>query len=293
MNINTRILKHQFDYLNPREMGEVLELLDQHGSQAQVIAGGTDVIPNLKLENIAPQVLVSVANVSDLSFIEDGDSLRIGAGTKLRAVARHCFGSAGYGALHDALVSIGKIQVLNMGTLAGNLCTASPAADSAPALLVLDGSVKLVSSKAERTVALVDFFQGPGRTVKEPNELMTEIIIPQPPTASAFVKMARVESDISKITCAVSLTRSGDAIASCKIAMGAVAPTPIRIPEAEKVLAGGVPLPAMIEEAGRQAAQGIKPVSDVRSTADYRTQVAPRLFRDTFELAWKRAGDEK
>jgi carbon-monoxide dehydrogenase medium subunit len=292
---NTRILTHDFDYFSPDSLTAVLELFEKFGRDAVIIAGGTDVVPQLKYNVISPAALINIKKIPELNYIKEENGLNIGATTRLRDVEQFCAKSKDYVCLHDALSSIGKIQVMNMGTLAGNLCTASPAADSAPALLVMDGQVKLSSSKGDRVIDLKEYFQGPRKTVKVFDELMTEIRIPpiREGVGSAFIKIARVGSDISKITCAVSVERKNDSCVSCKVAMGAVASTPIRIFEAENMLENKKVTEALLDEAGELIALQIQPMTDVRSTETYRRQIAKILFKDTFQKAWQRTGGEK
>jgi carbon-monoxide dehydrogenase medium subunit len=292
---NTRIVTQEFDYLTPQTLSQVLQLLNQYGRDAKIIAGGTDVVPQLKYEKIAPAYLINVARLSDLTYIREDKSLRIGAGTKLRDVKQYCENTEKYACLYDAMCSIGKVQVMNMGTLGGNLCTASPAADSAPPLLVLDGRAKLISEHSERTVSLGDFFRGPNMTAMEPDEMMLEIQIPAPKknSGNAFIKIARVAADISKISCAVAVTRQGNICTECRIAMGAVAAVPLRIPAAESKLCGQSIADSVLDETAKVLSADIKPLTDVRSTESYRKHVARILFKDTFARAWNRAGGEE
>ncbi len=291
---NTRVLVQDFDYRTPKTTQELFELLNRYGPEAKVIAGGTDVVPQLKYETISPGCLIDVTKIADLGTIQKSGALRIGATTKLRDVKSYCGGRPEYACLHDALGSIGKVQVMNMGTLGGNLCTASPAADSAPALLVLEAQVELVSSRGERHVCLEDFFRGPNKTALEPGEILAKIQIPSVAahTGSAFIKIARVAADISKISCAVAVERDGDNCISCRIAMGAVAATPLRIPSAESRLSKHAIDGGVIEEAAKELSANIKPLTDVRSTEFYRKMVSQTLFKDTFARAWDRAGKQ-
>jgi carbon-monoxide dehydrogenase medium subunit len=292
---NTRIVTQEFEYLTPDTISDVLQLLNKHGQTAKIIAGGTDVVPQLKYEKISPAYLINIMKIAELSYIKEDNGLRIGASAKLRDVKQYCAKKKRYTGLSDALSSIGKVQVMNMGTLGGNLCTASPAADSAPALLVLKGRVKLVNVEGERTVDLEDFFIGPNKAVMAFNEIMTEIQIPPIPVGAgdAFIKIARVAADISKISCAVAVEHKGNVCASCRIAMGAVASIPLRIKEAEEFVTGQNINDSLLDEAGKVVSTGIKPLTDVRSTETYRKQIAATLFKDTFAKAWKRAaGDE-
>ena len=291
--VNTKILTQEFDYHRPASLAEAFELLAEYGDAAKVIAGGTDVVPQLKYEKIAPNHLVTLMKISGLSDInEDSDGLNIGACARLRDAKQACARVPGYAALHDALRSIGKVQVMNMGTLGGNLCTASPAADSVPPLLVLNGRVTLASPAGSRTLEIEDFITGPYAASMAANEIMTEIHIPpgQNLQGSAFLKIARVAADISKLSCAVALQRNADRCVSCRIALGAVAPVPLRIKGAEELLGGKKMDAALLDEAAASVSAGIRPISDVRSTETYRRQVAAVLFKDVFNMAWERAG---
>jgi carbon-monoxide dehydrogenase medium subunit len=291
--VNTRILTQEFDYHRPESLEEAFELLAEYGDAAKVIAGGTDVVPQLKYEKIAPHHLVTLMNISGLSDITaENGGLSIGACARLQDVKQACAQSLKYDALHDALGSIGKVQVMNMGTLGGNLCTASPAADSVPPLLVLNGRVTLKSRNGRRTLDLEDFITGPYTAAMAADEIMTEIQIPpaKDHQGSAFLKVVRVAADISKLSCAVALQRDAERCVACRIALGAVAPVPMRIKTAEKILGGRQIDFDLLDEAAAKVSAEIQPISDVRSTEAYRKQVAAVIFKDVFDIAWQRAG---
>jgi carbon-monoxide dehydrogenase medium subunit len=294
--VNTRILTREFDYHRPVSLAEAFELLAEYGEAAKVIAGGTDVVPQLKYEKITPNHLITLMKISGLSDInEDNGGLSIGACARLCDVKQACAQDLKVAALHDALRSIGKVQVMNMGTLGGNLCTASPAADSVPPLLVLKGRVTLASRKGSRTLGLEDFITGPYTAAMAADEIMTEIQIPPAKDyqGSAFLKVARVAADISKLSCAVALYRDDGRCVSCRIALGAVAPAPMRIKEAEKLLAGRQIDSNLLDEAAASVSAKIRPISDIRSTEAYRRQVAAVIFKDAFDIAWQRAGEKR
>jgi CO/xanthine dehydrogenase FAD-binding subunit len=296
MTVNTRILKAEFEYLAPDALQEAVQLLSQYSPNAKVIAGGTDLMVQMKKEVISPRYLINIMKISDMSFIKSENGwLRIGAATKWRDVVEFCAKGRKYAALYEASRSVGKVQVRNMGTIGGNLCTGSPAADSAPALLVFDSRVKLCNMQGERTLDLRDFFKGVNVTAMAPNEIMTEVQIPSIPNGmgSAFMKTTRVGSDISKINCAVAVERQGDLCTSCRIAMGAVAPVPMRAIEAEGIVAGKKVDALLVEEMGQKVSAEIRPITDIRSTAEYRRQVASILLKDVFWKAWERAGGEE
>jgi carbon-monoxide dehydrogenase medium subunit len=295
--VNTRILTREFDYHRPGSLTEAFELLAEYGASAKVIAGGTDVVPQLKYEKIAPNHLITLMKIPELNDIkQDNGGLNIGACTRLRDVKQACAQEGQqYAALHDALCSIGKVQVMNMGTLGGNLCTASPAADSVPPLLVLNGRITLASREGSRTLHVGDFITGPYAADMTASEIMTEIHIPsvQDHQGSAFLKVARVAADISKLSCAVALQRESDRCVSCRIALGAVAPMTIRVRGAEQLLSGTQMSATLLDEAAASVSAEIRPISDVRSTETYRRQVAAVIFKDTFDMAWQRAGGKR
>jgi carbon-monoxide dehydrogenase medium subunit len=294
--VNTKILTQEFEYHRPGSLKEAFELLAEYGDAAKVIAGGTDVVPQLKYEKIAPQHLVTLMKITGLSDInEDNGGMNIGACTRLRDVKQTCALSLQHAALHDALRSIGKVQVMNMGTLGGNLCTASPAADSVPPLLVLNGRVTLTSREGSRTLDIGDFITGPYDTAMAAGEIMTEIHIPpgQDHQGSAFLKVARVAADISKLSCAVALQRNSDRCVFCRVALGAVAPVPIRVERAEELLSGQKMDATLLDEAAASVSAEIQPISDVRSTETYRREVAAVIFKDAFNISWERAGGKR
>jgi CO/xanthine dehydrogenase FAD-binding subunit len=293
--VDTRIIAHEFDFIAPKSVSEILDLLERYGSKAKIMAGGTDLLVLLKMDKVAPQVIINIMNIRDLDYIKEDAGLRIGATTKLSTIRDYCAKERGYPALYEAISVMAKPQVWNMGTMAGNLCNASPAADTAPPLLVYDGRVKLLGRGGERTLGLEDFFKGVNRTALAEGELLAEIQTEKisEGTGSAFMKMARVGADISKVTCAVAVKREGNRCRDCRVALGAVAPVPLRAKDAEDLIQGARVDEGVIEKASRQVAQEIKPIDDVRSTAEYRRDVAKALFKDTFSRAWRRAAGEE
>ncbi|RLB30519.1 MAG: xanthine dehydrogenase family protein subunit M [Deltaproteobacteria bacterium] len=288
--INTRILTQEFDYFAPESIKQVVELLERHGEGARVIAGGTDLINQMKEEKMSPSCLVNIMNVKGLRYIKEDEGLRIGAATKLRDVRAYCFKSR-YVALYEAISSLGKPQVWNMGTIGGNLCNASPAADTAPPLLVFKARVKLVGKDGERELLLEDFFTGVNSTVLQPTELMVEIHLDPPGdgAGNAFLKVARVGADISKVSCAVFLKRQGRTCTECRVALGAVAPVPMRVKVVEEMIEGREIEESLVAKASEIVSEEVKPIDDIRSSAEYRRQVAAVTFRDVFWKAWDRA----
>jgi CO/xanthine dehydrogenase FAD-binding subunit len=293
--VDTRIIAHEFDFMAPTSVSEVLDLLERYGSKAKIMAGGTDLLVLLKMERVAPQVIINVMKIPELDYIKEEGGLRIGATTRLNTIRDYCAKKRRYPALYEAISVMAKPQVWNMGTMAGNLCNASPAADTVPPLLVYNGRVKLLGRSGERTMGVEEFFKGVNRTALADGELLVEIQTEKisERAGSAFMKMARVGADISKVTCAVAVEREGNRCPACRIALGAVAPVPVRAKAAEDLIQGARVDEALLEKAGRQVAQEIKPIDDVRSTAEYRRDVAKTLFKDVFSTAWRRAAGEE
>jgi carbon-monoxide dehydrogenase medium subunit len=290
--MNTRILAAKFEYFAPKTIRESIDLLDRYGRDSKPLAGGTDLLVQMKKEAISPRYLIDLGKIPDLSFIRIEDGwLKIGGATKWSEILTFCGANRKYAVLSDAVSSLAKVQIRNMGTIGGNLCTASPAADSAPPLLVLGSRVKLEGPGGERLVGLEDFFVGVNQTVIASNEIMTEIQIPpvKETTGSAFVKMTRVGADLSKISCAVCVEREGDTCTDCRIAMGAVAPVPLRIEAVGRIMNGKKVRPSVVEEMSRLAAGEIQPIDDIRSTAAYRRAMSAVMLRDVFWKAWHRA----
>ena len=292
---NTRIIPIEFEYFEPKSLSEALELLDKFGKEGRILAGGTDLIVQMKIRRKTPKYVINIKKIPGLAFIRmDDDGLRIGAATKLRALEKSGVVRRYYQALYEAIKSMASVQIRNMGTIGGNLCNASPAADTAPPLMIYEAKLKLISKKGERLVPVTKFFKGPGITVCEPNELLLEIIIPKPPTerfGSKFIKIARTSMDLAKVNVAVAIKLSDDmkSIEDVKIALGSVAPTPIRAYSAEDFLKGKEFIEENVEKAAEIASAETKPITDVRSTAWYRKEVSKVIVRDALIEAYRRA----
>jgi carbon-monoxide dehydrogenase medium subunit len=293
---NSHLMLGEFEYLEPASVDEACAMLAEHAGAARILAGGTDLLVQLKLERAEARHLIAVRRLPELRGIASDDGgVRLGAAASIRAVGRSAVVRGRYTALDEACQAFSTMQVMVMGTIGGNLCNASPAADTAPALLVFDARVRLRSQRGERWVVLDEFFTGPGRTVLRSEELLDAVQLGPlaAHTGSAFLKLGRVTADIAKVAVAVRITREGDRIGDCRIALGAVAPTPMRSRNAERVLTGQAPTATLVAEAARAAGEEIRPITDVRSTASYRRHVAAVLVRDAITRAWVRAGEKE
>ena len=291
INTNTRIIAPEFDFAQPETLADAFALVEKHGKDARLLAGGTDLLVQMKMERLSPSWVISLAKVAELNGITSDKGLNIGAMTSIKAVSASPEVKAGYAALVEACNSYSTVSIMLMGTIGGNVCNASPASDTAPALMVFDASVVLKSAKATRKVLLRDFFTGPGKTVLKEGEILTAIELPEPAagTGSAFLKISRVVADISQVCAAVSLVRDGDKITDCRIALGSVAPTPIGMKDAVDSLIGHKGTPEAFARAAEIVANDIKPITDVRATKEYRRQAARIIVRDALQTAWQRA----
>ena len=291
MTVNTRVLVNDFTYHVPSTLDEALGFLDRYGDDAEVLAGGTDLIIQMKLGRRSPKFVVDISKLEELKELEAGEKIRIGAGRGYMDVLPFLRGLGRYHCLAEAIDSIGKLQVLSVATVGGNLGNGSPAADTPPPLITYDASVRVRSAHQERVVPLAVFHTGPGKTVLAPNELIVGVewdVFPDG-RASAFQKLTRVASDISKVTCAVAVQREGETCTRARIALGAVGPTPMRAPSAEAALEGRTVDTVLVEECARLVVGDISPIDDIRCTEMYRREAAGVLFKDAFETAWERA----
>jgi len=280
----------EFDYLAPKTIDEALSLLSQHKEKARLIAGGTDLIPQLKRrEGKAPQYLIDLKDIPDLDYINfDADNgLSLGALATIKAVASSPVIRDRFGVLCQAAESMASPQVRNRGTIAGNICNAVPSADTAPALLTLEAKLKLVSQRGERIVAIEDFFTGPNQTVID-GEILKEIQVPTPPPKSqgVYLKLSpRRAMDLAMVGVAVLVVPDNGKCKDIRIALGAVAPTPLRAKKAEAVLKGQAFDENLIEKAAQAAAGEAKPIDDHRASAEYRREMVEVLVKRAIEQA--------
>jgi carbon-monoxide dehydrogenase medium subunit len=288
----------RFEYVRAARLEEACALLAQHGERARVMAGGTDLILHMRLRpDSAPAIVVGLGGIPGLDGVAfDPDrGLSIGPLARLADVAAHPDVRRVYPALAEAAAATATVQIRNMGTVAGNLCNASPAADTAPPLLVHGAEVRLVGpAGARRALALEAFFRGPGKTALERGELVEEIFVPRPAgrSASAYERLSgRSRVDIAAVCVAaqVQLGRDGRCDAA-QVAIGAVAPVPLLVPAAGDLLLGAVPTPELLAAAGACAAAAARPISDLRASAPYRRQMVAVLVRRALERALAAAG---
>lgn len=265
------------EFHQPTSLAEATRIMREGGPGGHFLAGGTDLVIAMKEKGLVPRYVVDLKRIPSLSGIrqEAGGGITLGALTTLREVETSPLIVGPYPFLARSAAEVGSIQIRNRATLGGNMANATPSADVAPALLALDARVRLAGADGERVMELRDFFLGPGQTVAETGEVLTEISIPprDPRLTGEYIKFSpREMMDLAYIGVAVTLTldeadRRCDSVA---IALGAVSPTPMRASGAEALLQGQVLTEELAEQAGRRAAEECSPISDVRSSAEYR-----------------------
>lgn len=278
-----------FEYLKPQSLGEACLLLGTHGPEARVLAGGTDLIVRMRDRQVTPRYVIDlkgIPGIASIAVAEDGD-LVIGAGATLNAVAESTLVQGRYQILSQAAHSVGSYQVRNRATLVGNICNASPAADIAPALMALEAVVQVCGPLGDREISVGSFFAGPGKTVLGAGELVRAVRIPAIPYPSkgVYLKHSRRKAvDLAMVGVAVLVVQkpSGPEV---RIALGAVAPTPIRAPQAEDLLNRGGFGGPNLDLAAAAAAEGASPITDVRASREYRAEMVRVLCRRAVEGA--------
>lgn len=289
-----------FDYHQPSTLKEAIGLMQRFDGQASLYAGGTEVLVAMKDGRLKPQALIDVKRIPELGGIRaDNGTVRLGAAVSTRSIARSPLVRERFPLLSEALKILGSMQIGNRATLGGNLANASPAADSAPALLALQASVRLTGPKGERWVTLEDFFLGPGKTVLD-REIVAEVRIADAPAGGRgiFYKLgprgAPEDICIASVAAFAVPDASGKNWQDVRVALGAVAPTPVRARHAEASLRGQPIGADAAKEAARLAAEkDAEPISDIRGSASYRRAMVQvfveraldRLARDIKEGA--------
>jgi CO/xanthine dehydrogenase FAD-binding subunit len=285
-----------FDYARPTNLADAIALLEDRGQKADPLAGGTDLGVALRHGTTRPDLVVDLKGVAELApAIEWKDGmLVINANTPMIDIEHdETIGRRMAGLVESAGV-VGSVQIRNRATLAGNLCNASPAADTPPMLMALNASVVVVGPRGERRIAIDEFLTGYRQTVLRPGDVVAALDIPEPgPRAgTAFLKLGVRRAMEISIVCAgarLELGEDGD-IAAVGIGLGSVAPTTIRPIRSEGVLLGSRPTPAIFAEAGERALAACSPIDDLRATAEYRRGMVPVLVRRALEMALDRVG---
>lgn len=275
-----------------RTLDEAYATLDDAGDAVRVVAGGTDVMVQLLGGQIAPRELLHIGRIPGLDRISAGDRISLGALVTHRAVTGSELLSRAVPALAQAAGTVGGWQTQAVGTVVGNVCNASPAADTIPPLLVADAVVHLASSSGERTLQLTDFVLGRRSTAARPNELVTALDVEAcaPGTGEVYLKAApRTAMEVAVVGLAVRLRLADGAPVEARVATGAVSPVPHRHPDVETVLVESGISAAGIAEAAALLSSSVDPIDDPRATASYRRKAVGRMLGRAVELARQRA----
>ncbi len=281
---------HSLEFYTPNTVEEACTLLQELGSKATVLAGGTDVVMRHNKGIVAYEKMVSIAKLDALRGITEKDgALCIGALTTHAQVAENALVKEHFPALAHACLQVGSALIRNRGTVGGNICNASPVADSVCALMALNATFCLQSVSGTRQVAVADFFTGPGQCVRKADELLTCICIPLAKQEQCFSKLGpRKNADIAVVNMAFAFEMQNGVVAEAKVAFGAVAPTVIRISQAEQLMNGKKPAELNLDAIAQACEAGVRPISDWRGSKEYRTKTAYFLVRDALEALIKK-----
>ncbi len=287
----------QIEYHRPTALEQALKWLSELKEDCKIIAGGTDLIPAARRGRMSSpghiHHILDISSIKELDYvIKDGDLIRIGATTKLSEIETSTMVREYAPILADCAGQMGSLQVRNLGTIGGNLCNASPAADTAPPLLVLDAKVKVRSIDKQRLAPLSEFFTGPGETILAPGEILTEVQIPltKPAGSSCFIKLGRRNAFTLAIVSVATLVKVKDGtFDDIRIALGSVAPVPIRASKAEEHLIEEKVSEQAIDDGAKVVASEVKPISDVRASVEYRRDMSYILTKRAINLSVQRA----
>lgn len=269
----------KFEYLKPDSIKEAISILSQYGGKAQILNGGTDLIVGIRDRIVQPEYVVDIKAIPGIDKItySEQDGLNIGAIVTLNEISDSKVVQRNYPILAEACKTVGSYQVRNRATLIGNICNASPAADTAPPLLVLDAKINIVGPDGEKTVPINQFFVGVKKNILKKGEIVTSVTVPpiKDEWTGVYLKQGR-RKDVDLATVGVAVVCIRDEI---RIALGAVASTPIRALKTEELLRGKTIDELFLEKAGESALNEVSPISDVRSSKEYRAEIIKVLVR--------------
>jgi carbon-monoxide dehydrogenase medium subunit len=275
-----------FEYFEPQTLEEAVALLEKHGGDARIMAGGTDLLVKMKAREIVPGILVNLKSVSDPHLWaiapDRGGGLKLGALVTLQSIHDSDLVKQRVAVLAETVKRMASHQVRNMATIGGNLCNAAPSADLAPPLMALGGGLTVMGPKGERAVELDDFFRNPGETDLTDHEILVDIRVPglEDSARITYEKLnLREAMALSTVGVAVKLRLTNGYCEEVRIVLGAVGPTPMRARQAENLLGGRKLGPELIEKAARVASHEAKPITDVRGSATYRRDMVASLVR--------------
>lgn len=281
-------------YYEPETIAECSELLSKYGAEAKILAGGTDIVPQLKNSVVKAEVVLNIQRIPGISEIHvEETGVTIGAMARLRNISKDVKLQDKYQVIMETAGHVSSLQVRNMATIGGNACNASPSADAIQGLMLLDALVLIESAGKKRQVPISAFFKGPGKTVLEKDEMVHcfKVPAPAPGTGASYKKFAiRGDIDISIVGAGAAITLGKDGnISKARISLAAVAPTPVRMKMVEALLEGKKPTAELIAEAAEMASANVTPITDQRATASYRTEMVKVWTKNAIEEAIARA----
>jgi carbon-monoxide dehydrogenase medium subunit len=282
----------RFDYFEPQSLDEAVALLGRYNGNASVLAGGTDLLVEIKEHIRRPDYVINIKKISGLDrfSFDTATGLRFGSLVTAREIEISPVVRQNYRGLAQAASEVGSIQIRNRATIAGNVCRASPSADTLPPLIADGARATIFGPNGERRVDLEEFFLGPGKTVLRADEIVTTIDIPPVPprSASAYIKHGRRKAmELATVGVAVSLALDGEVCRRIRIVLGAVAPTPIRAKHAEALLEGRLLDEGVIAAAAKAAREQARPISNIRGSAAYRREMVEVLTARAIKQAWE------
>jgi len=288
------------EFTTPKTIDEAVQAMASKGDRARALAGGTDLLVQLRGGRRSADLVVDLKEVPELNEISysPSDGLTIGAATPCYRLYANADVAANYPGLVDSASLIGSIQIQGRASFGGNLCNSAPSADAIPPMIALGAVANIVGPSGSRQVPVEDFCTGPGRNVLEPGEILVSINIPAPPANSGanylrFIPRNEMDIAVAGVGSAVVLDASGQNFVSARIALASVAPTPVFCKAASDSLAGKAVSDEAIEEAARLAMEDAKPITDMRGTIRQRIHLVGVLTRRTLNNAIKRARGEE
>lgn len=286
------MLSQKVEYFAPNTLEEACFLATKYKEEAKIIAGGTDLVLQMKHKEVLPKYIINISNVTGYNDIifDENNGLRIGALSTIHSIETSSLIRNQYNILSQAASKLGSKQVRIGATIGGNLCNAAPSADTIPALMVLDAKIKIMGLDTHKIISIEEFFSGPRRTVLKAGEVLEEIQIPNLPSqyGGVYIKQTvRKAMDLSIIGVAALVIKDGNIISDVRIALGTAAPTVIRVRRAEQILKGNSLNNGLLEKVGQMALEESNPRDSLRSSAEYRSELikvlVPRAIKQAME----------
>ncbi len=280
-------------YAVPTSIEDAVAILDEHGENARMLAGGTDLIVQVRENQRDTEVFVDAKHIPELMELgSNGSGMTLGAAVPCYEIYNHADFVALYPGIADATRIIGSTGIQGRASVGGNLCNSGPAADTIPTLIIYGASCNIAGPGGRRSVPAEEFCTGPGTNVLEPNELLVSLSLPEPPANSGahYLRfIPRNEMDIAVVGAGAHLTLNGDAITAARISLGAVAPTPLFVEDAGAALIGKDANEDAFEEAAQLAREAARPINDMRGTVEHRKQLSYVLTKRALRGALRRA----